>query len=309
MPSGPYSTTLFQFTPPRGGRRQQDLPVFVSSNFNSRPRVGGDVESIVQAQQELDDFNSRPRVGGDAAPGAPPGPVGISIHAPAWGATAAPGKGRPPSILFQFTPPRGGRLRGICREVQTEAISIHAPAWGATAAAGGSARGLYDFNSRPRVGGDLNGQVVQQLVHISIHAPAWGATMMGAKAAEKALFQFTPPRGGRRILSPTASTGATYFNSRPRVGGDHIQVDGAVALVTISIHAPAWGATLPRRLHHQAPPISIHAPAWGATGGVPLQKLCRQISIHAPAWGATQKSGSSANCKKFQFTPPRGGRL
>ena len=55
----------------------------------------------------------------------------------------------------------------------------------------------------------------------------------------------------------------------------------------ISIHAPAWGATI---LSIKAIPsicISIHAPAWGATavwtGVFPLSS----ISIHAPAWGAT----------------------
>ena len=37
--------------------------------------------------------------------------------------------------------------------------------------------------------------------------------------------------------------------------------------ITISIHAPAWGATQGRQLVFRMLVISIHAPAWGATGG------------------------------------------
>jgi len=34
---------------------------------------------------------------------------------------------------------------------------------------------------------------------------------------------------------------------------------------TVSIHAPAWGATVLESLKEQAIAVSIHAPAWGAT--------------------------------------------
>ena len=57
--------------------------------------------------------------------------VGVSIHAPAWGATY---------LVYEFgichefqsTRPRGARLR--CRAMLDEVqyVSIHAPAWGAT---------------------------------------------------------------------------------------------------------------------------------------------------------------------------------
>ena len=33
--------------------------------------------------------------------------------------------------------------------------------------------------------------------------------------------------------------------------------------------------------------ISIHAPAWGATANTTVLREVIQISIHAPAWGAT----------------------
>ena len=57
---------------------------------------------------------------------------GISIHAPAWGAT------------------RGSRTGGVAED----RISIHAPAWGATNDNQPRLPGSRNFNSRPRVGGD-----------------------------------------------------------------------------------------------------------------------------------------------------------
>ena len=87
---------------------------------------------------------------------------------------------------------------------------------------------------------------------------------------------------------------------------------------TISIHAPAWGATESKQFASMSYAISIHAPAWGATtypsNKIPLYEFqstrprgARQvqacqpegrhpISIHAPAWGATLfvQQGNSA---------------
>ena len=81
--------------------------------------------------------------------------AGVSIHAPAWGATAA----YPPYewvfLLFQSTRPHGARLEERALEERAQAVSIHAPAWGATC--------------RPRGAWSVE--------NVSIHAPAWGATV------------------------------------------------------------------------------------------------------------------------------------
>ena len=56
--------------------------------------------------------------------------------------------------------------------------------------------------------------------------------------------------------------------------------------------------------------ISIHAPAWGATDCWSILINALHISIHAPAWGATAKwMQAELGLTLFQFTPPRGGRL
>jgi len=56
---------------------------------------------------------------------------------------------------------------------------------------------------------------------------------------------------------------------------------------TVSIHAPAWGATVDLRSALAVGEVSIHAPAWGATPGSYFRHSTHEVSIHAPAWGAT----------------------
>ena len=49
--------------------------------------------------------------------------------------------------------------------------------------------------------------------------------------------------------------------------------------------------------------VSIHAPAWGATDGQMFAGVdARIVSIHAPAWGATPRS-SAPCCCPWRFNP------
>ena len=55
--------------------------------------------------------------------------------------------------------------------------------------------------------------------------------------------------------------------------------------------------------------VSIHAPAWGATSRANTACWCSPVSIHAPAWGATSASArKAASVAVFQSTHPRGVR-
>ena len=78
---------------------------------------------------------------------------------------------------------------------------------------------------------------------------------------------------------------------------------------SVSIHAPAWGATQTGIKHvnqyrsfnprsrmgsdrlilitKEIQAVSIHAPAWGATIFTGYPAAPENVSIHAPAWGAT----------------------
>ena len=79
--------------------------------------------------------------------------------------------------------------------------------------------------------------------------------------------------------------------------------------VSVSIHAPAWGATNLEDHFTATFQVSIHAPAWGATGGVGALQLADDVSIHAPAWGATLLANETRINRRFQSTRPRGARL
>ena len=100
-----------------------------------------------------------------------------------------------------------------------------------------------------------------------------------------------------------------YFNPRSREGSDPALVILDTAH-TISIHAPAKGATVAAlhftRLRRR---ISIHAPAKGATVDQAQTIVLIDISIHAPAKGATDEKTGELVQGTFQSTLPRRERL
>ncbi len=100
--------------------------------FNPRSRVGSDpIDS--EWCYTFTCFNPRSRVGSDCGFSECPGfAVGVSIHAPAWGATADFNPNSVEGMLFQSTLPRGER-RPIVAE------------WSYT---------FFSFNPRSRVGSD-----------------------------------------------------------------------------------------------------------------------------------------------------------
>ena len=190
--------------------------------------------------------------------------VGISIHAPQWGATGSSTVPSLPSSKFQSTHPSG--VRRAC---------WHQPR-----------RKPYYFNPRTPVGCDsLNGDIkvnhglfqsthpsgvrryhrhaVRRVRQISIHAPQWGATPSRWFLRMFHVFQSTHPSGVRQQSGyvvdklfgfqsthpsgvrppPTRAPSSPYnFNPRTPVGCD--------------------GHPCPRRRHPDM--ISIHAPQWGA---------------------------------------------
>ena len=139
-----------------------------------------------------------------------------------------PRGGRPAAVIapnltnvFQSTPPRGGR-RGL-----STGMTPRPPIFQSTPPRGGRrpdgtairSRSTH-FNPRPREGGDLRTGVALGQNLISIHAPARGApppSLDSFRIVNR--FQSTPPRGGRPI-PPKNTAHKTYFNPRPREGGD-----------------------------------------------------------------------------------------
>ncbi len=131
----------------------------------------------------------------------------ISIHAPARGATLSADTLMTETPLFQSTLPRGERHSHEVSTFLHSTISIHAPARGATCPE-------YQLRRSKR---------------ISIHAPARGATSYRGPIAIHAAFQSTLPRG-ERPEPPTV----------------------ILSIRVISIHAPARGATIISRSSRQS---------------------------------------------------------
>ena len=108
---------------------------------------------------------------------------------------------------------------------------------------GSSCRCISDCNPRAPCGARRTlSRVVALLAAISIHAPAWGATVDDLPRADVLAFQSTRPRGARLTMRVTRSGSLAFQSTRPR-GARHDILHGRRIQPTISIHAPAWGAT------------------------------------------------------------------
>ena len=188
----------------------------------------------------------------------------ISIHAPARGATESLRFFRCRPGISIHAPARGATA-GSWLSTGRYTISIHAPARGAT-----SVHWLFSnigkFQSTlPR--GER--QKIQShhsfLGSISIHAPARGATEGGDTVASAILvFQSTLPRGERLSVGKDGRKCLSFQSTLPR-GERHKKVAVTFDRFTISIHAPARGATKATTRSRTHLQISIHAPARGAT--------------------------------------------
>ena len=152
------------------------------------------------------------------------GPLTISIHAPARGATDELSQYTNLYRQFQSTLPQGERRDNCTSSHDSTHISIHAPARGATDRLTPLSEWLVYFNPRSRKGSDLQiPYISQDCIHfnprsrkgsdpafqpypvrysISIHAPARGATLSKLLCMLPiTLFQSTLPQGERPLRS------------------------------------------------------------------------------------------------------------
>ena len=145
-------------------------------------------------------FNPRTHVGCDAASSVAIGStIGISIHAPTWGATPLI-TGDYERARISIHAPTWGATKVSVEQLTRFMISIHAPTWGATIGKNTftitelfqsthprGVRRSYsltavitsNFNPRTHVGCDSDLEAYLQHKIISIHAPTWGATNKG----------------------------------------------------------------------------------------------------------------------------------
>ena len=168
---------MFQFTLPRGERPVRRTGRPPRRSFNSRSRGGSDRSML-----------------GKSAEG-----IGVSIHAPAGGATR--GDWRKLHMgLFQFTLPRGERPVDSTFFWYDESFNSRSRG-GSDASAGKMPPDKRSFNSRSRGGSDRRCPRGSCPSRVSIHAPAGGATRVGCVGASGRGFQFTLPRGERPVTT------------------------------------------------------------------------------------------------------------
>ena len=152
-----------------------------------------------------------------------------------------------------------------------------------------------DFNSRPRVGGDFCHKPERRTRLISIHAPAWGATEQLDDTGVGIAFQFTPPRGGRRFVGKEHNPRGTYFNSRPRVGGDSQLSATQIPAFSFQFTPPRGG----RRIRSTIKNCIISFQFTPPRGGRPRRPLHRrQDRRHfnsRPRVGGDSRMGASAS--------------
>ena len=212
---------IFQSTLPRGERLGSGQKGGgYGFNFNPRSREGSDF-AIQSFGKKEGDFNPRSREGSDVMILA----IGIALCG------------------FQSTLPRGERLSITNESIDFWCISIHAPARGATYVTIPDTEEAEFQSTLPRG---------ERPIFPLRHEIFWTE------------FQSTLPRGERHGLKPAISA-PTHFNPRSREGSD-VQQSGGDFLkynfnprsregsdiviaqqyieLTISIHAPARGATM-----------------------------------------------------------------
>ncbi len=164
----------------------------------------------------------------------------------------------------RHAPARGATIPARVTDTMLR-VSIHAPARGAT-------RWPARDRRRPRV---------------SIHAPARGATHLPAGLFGHAPVSIhAPARGATRARCPPAP-GRGRFNPRAREGRDLDDTRIRLQLLKFQSTRPRGARPRARSAIGGRISVSIHAPARGATYDCWLTAIDTDVSIHAPARGAT----------------------
>ena len=168
----------------------------------------------------------------------------VSIHAPAWGATYSL-----PSCFHTSTCFNPRTRVGCDRQVYfcvviDQRVSIHAPAWGATSHGSQAGAALVtSFNPRTRVGCDATKRI-DTITGASFNP----RTRVGCDACVRGI-----PR------KPAS------FNPRTRVGCDPTRRWTSVCWCVFQSTHPRGVRLRLLRCKVASSSVSIHAPAWGAT--------------------------------------------
>ena len=189
---------------------------------------------------------------------------------------------------FLLTPLREGRRKSSPSAVFMVCISTHAPAGGATVPFLGEREPDADFYSRPCGRGDARRPL---------------------RTGTSATFLLTPLREGRQGADGLLHKDISTFLLTPLREGRPAR-SARLHGPSISTHAPAGGATRPRRRKRILQRSFLLTPLReGRPDAVLPCGEFELISTHAPAGGATHDVRFSEKAARFLLTPLREGRL
>ncbi len=206
--------------------------------------------------------------------------------------------------MFQSTRPQGARpivpTAGLWLALRfNPRVSIHAPARGATVYNTVMDDDAKKFQStRPQGARHFRGLDFAPLRGFNPRARKGRDSVGRAEIEAKHGFQSTRPQGAR-LLCEAFAEGNEGFNPRARKGRDRRTANGYVTLVSFNPRARKGRDPFATTRRKSQSTVSIHAPARGATDSV---------SIHAPARGATFLMVLSSHSCEFQSTRPQGAR-
>ena len=210
-------------------------------NFNPRSREGNDT-GILQLIKNIIEFQSTlPRRERPLACVCLWRREGISIHAPAKGATETSGKGKGRSQDFNprsregsdllphpasmssaisiHAPAKGATAKALMKQ-EPNAISIHAPAKGATLQRSERSIRQWDFNPRSREGNDTGIlQLIKNIIEFQSTLPRRERPWAASTSFTFRAFQSTLPRRERPCGEITLVINI-HFNPRSREGSD-----------------------------------------------------------------------------------------
>jgi len=213
--------------------------------------------------------------------------------------------------MFQSTPPRGGR-RIPLREAALWLLFQSTPPRGGRRVSDHMIHDVFvQFQSTPPRGGRHRAATRRDPRQtVSIHAPARGATALDVYARpDPAEFQSTPPRGGRRWRWIISDTIPQCFNPRPRAGGDRLCRRLVLPHQGFNPRPRAGGDHESYRCRIRYASVSIHAPARGATADNRTSEVGLNYSFNPRprAGGDDRRAVPRRGCKRFNPRPRAGG--
>ena len=153
------------------------------------------------------------------------------------------------------------------------------------------------FSPSTRTGRNLLFSKSKDTIIVSIHALVWSATHYNVLAKCR-MFHSTRGHGARHGRELVGILNKQFQSTRPhgaRLG--HLQTQQN--RYSVSIHAPAWGATFLNVVVDLLDGVSIHAPAWGATIPQWATKLLKEFQSTRPHGARPDKSIAISFCESF----------